>query len=95
MKTEFELLWNFLLICLYFQVKPTEVTSKHPVKRICHVKKVISYLLHRKGASCRAAGEVLNIDHCTVHKHFMEIQGRIGKNDKLKKDVESLLKLTA
>jgi len=91
---EFNRYWTFLLTCLYYQVKPSQVTAKHPTKEISHVKKVVSYLLHSSGIPCRAVGDVLNIDHCTVHNHFTEIQARICKNDRIRNDIRNLTILT-
>lgn len=93
MKVEFNQVWSFLLICVYYRVKPTQVMVKHPPKEISHVKKIASYVMYRNGATGRQVGSIIGLDSHTIRDHVNEISVKMGKNERLKSEIEQLLRL--
>jgi hypothetical protein len=90
---EFKYYWAFLMICAYYRVNASAVTGGEPSKEKRNVKKMASHILYSIGASGRLAGEVIGLKTGTVRFHHLNIQNRLRKNDRIRKQVDELLKL--
>ena len=90
---DFKYLWIFLLTCCYFHILPSQVKVSHPTKEVSKVKQIAQYLMWKRGASYRVAGEITKVNYSTVKSSVKTIQGFLDIGDNVKLDIDNLLKV--